>query len=259
MPVVAENAEAIPCQLGTLGGGNHFIELQKDQEECIWIMLHSGSRNIGLKIASAYHKLAQEYVRSQNSPFPKDYAYLPLSLPEAQQYLHEMHWAMEFAQQNRQHMLDRVFRVLRDLLRMDVEKTFEGRTHHNYAALETHFGERVWVHRKGAVRALEGEWVTIPGSMGTASYIGRGKGFPDAFRSCSHGAGRRQGRREALRELSEHDLKRQLHDVVIATPKLSRVVDEAPSVYKNIEEVMQQQTHLVETAYRLEPIAVVKG
>ncbi|MBI1390489.1 MAG: RtcB family protein [bacterium] len=259
MPIAAEHADEVPYQLGTLGGGNHFIEFQSDQDGRLWVMLHSGSRNIGYTIANHYHKLAKEYCQSHGSSFPGDYAYLPLDLPEAQRYLDEMQWAMDFAMQNRLHMLERVFEIMEAVFSRPVRKTMEVRTHHNYAAWETHFGERVLVHRKGAVRALDGETVTIPGSMGTCSYIGRGKGFADSFTSCSHGAGRCMGRLQAKREISRDDFHRQIGNVIVATPKMNNIIDEAPAAYKDIEDVMQKQQHLVEPLYRLEPIAVVKG
>ncbi len=259
MPVVMEHEDEIAYQLGTLGGGNHFIELQHDEENRLWVMLHSGSRNVGLQIATYYHNLAKDYCAAHKSPLPKDYAYLPLDLPEARQYLEEMQWAMDFAMQNRLHMLERVFEILRDVFSRPVEKTLEVRTHHNYAAWETHFGERVLVHRKGAVRALEGERVTIPGSMGTLSYIGRGKGYADSFTSCSHGAGRIMSRKQALREISEADFKRQVKDIIVVTPKLNRIFDEAPAAYKNIEDVMKLQEAMVVPEFRLRPLAVVKG
>ncbi len=259
MPVVMELANEIPYQLGTLGGGNHFIEFQKDQEDMLWIMLHSGSRNIGLKIANHYHKIAKEYTSSKDLGLTKDYAFLTLDLPEAEQYLNEMQWALDFAMQNRQHMQRNIFNIVEEVLRTPVEKTFEVKTHHNYAAWETHFGKRVLVHRKGAVRAFEGEYVTIPGSMGTFSYIGIGKGFPDSFSSCSHGAGRMKGRKQAKKEISEHEFKKQIKNVVVATPKIHQIIDEAPAAYKNIEDVMRHQQHMVEVAYKLEPIGVVKG
>ena len=156
MPVVAERIDEVPFQLGTLGGGNHFIEFQKDEEGWLWLMLHSGSRNIGYTIANHYHKLAQQYCASQGSSLPKDYAMLPLELPEAHQYLNEMQWAMDFAMQNRLHMLDAAFDLMEAVFSRPIDCTLEVRTHHNYAAWETHFGENVLVHRKGAVRALEG-------------------------------------------------------------------------------------------------------
>lgn len=259
MPVVMEHEDEIAYQLGTLGGGNHFIELQRDEENRLWVMLHSGSRNIGLQIATHYHNVAKDYCAAQKSPLPKDYAYLPLELPEAQQYLEEMQWAMDFAMQNRLRMLERVFETLREVFSRPVEKTLEVRTHHNYAAWETHFGERVLVHRKGAVRALAGELVTIPGSMGTLSYIGRGKGYADSFASCSHGAGRIMSRKQALREISEKEFKRQVKDIIVVTPKLNRILDEAPAAYKNIEDVMKLQEPMVVPEFRLSPLAVVKG
>lgn len=259
MPVVAERADEIPYQLGTLGGGNHFIEFQKDDEGMLWVMLHSGSRNIGYTIANHYHKLAKEYCDSENSSLPKDYAFLPLELPEAQEYLDQMQWAMDFAMQNRLHMLEAVFDCMESVFARPVETTFEVLTHHNYASLEEHFGQHVWVHRKGAVRANEGEYVTIPGSMGTCSYIGRGKGFDESFRSCSHGAGRCKSRTQARKDISVDEFKRQMKDVLLVSTSPKGVIDEAPAAYKDIEDVMKKQEHMVEPVFRLEPLAVVKG
>lgn len=259
MPVVAERSDEARYQLGTLGGGNHFIELQADEEGFLWVMLHSGSRNVGLQIANHYHNLAKQYCSSQGLGLPRDYAFLPLHLPEADQYLAEMQWAMDFAMQNRLHMLEDIFDVMRKVFGIAVRETLQVRTHHNYAAWETHFGERVLVHRKGAVRAVEGELVTIPGSMGTSSYIGRGKGYPASFQSCSHGAGRRMGRIQAKKQFSQEDFLKQIGDVIVVTPRLSAVLDESPAAYKNIEEVMRQQDEMVEIAFRLRPLAVVKG
>ncbi len=259
MPVVAERLDEIPLQLGTLGGGNHFIEFQKDEDDCLWVMLHSGSRNIGYTIANHYHKLAKDYCDSQGSSLHKDYALLPIELPEAQEYLNQMQWAMDFAMQNRLHMLDAVFDMMEAVFSRPIECTLEVRTHHNYASWETHYGEDVLVHRKGAVRAEEGELVTIPGSMGTCSYIGRGKGYQDSFRSCSHGAGRCKSRTQARKEISEDNFAEQVKNVFICAPSVKRIIDEAPAAYKDIEDVMKKQQHLVEPAFRLTPIAVVKG
>lgn len=257
--VARQHQEEIPFQLGTLGGGNHFIELQHDQDGILWVMIHSGSRNVGLKIASFYHKVAQEYCESTHQLTHKDYAYLPLEVPEAQDYVHEMEWAIGFAEQNRIHMMNHVLSVIRQVSGDDIVPELEVHTRHNYAALEEHFGEQVWVHRKGAVRARSGELVTIPGSMGTCSFIGRGKGYAESFESCSHGAGRRKGRMQARKEIDAAELKRQVRNVVIATPSLNKIVDEAPAVYKNIEDVMDKQKCMVDIVYRLLPMAVVKG
>jgi tRNA-splicing ligase RtcB (3'-phosphate/5'-hydroxy nucleic acid ligase) len=257
MPVLAEHGDDAPYQLGTLGGGNHFIEFQKDEHGMLWIMLHSGSRNIGLKIANTYHAIAKSYCSSLG--FPRDYAFLTLDLPEASQYLTEMQWAMDFALENRQCMMEAVFSILDEIHGKPVRKTFEVQTHHNYAAWETHYGKRVLVHRKGAVRAAKGDYVIIPGSMGTASYIGIGKGWEESFQSCSHGAGRCKGRKQAQKDISIKDFEKQTKDIIIATPNLHRIIDEAPAAYKNIDTVMDQQKEMVEIAYRLEPLAVVKG
>lgn len=259
MPVVAEHADEARYQMGTLGGGNHFIELQTDDDGLLWVMLHSGSRNVGLQIANHYHAIAKQYCADRGLGMPKDYAFLPLDLPEAEQYLDEMQWAMDFAMQNRLHMMNAIFDTLRDVFGKTVKETLRVCTHHNYAAWENHFGERLLVHRKGAVRAAEGELVTIPGSMGTASYIGRGRGFADSFESCSHGAGRIMGRNQAKKQFSESDFQKQIGDVIVATPKLNAIIDEAPAAYKNIDDVMRQQSEMVEIAFRLRPLAVVKG
>lgn len=259
MPVVAEHMEEARYQMGTLGGGNHFIELQTDDDGTLWIMLHSGSRNVGLQIANHYHNLAKQYCGDLGLGLPRDYAFLPLDLPEAEQYLGEMQWAMDFAMQNRLHMLENIFDVLRDALGKAVKETLRVCTHHNYASWEEHYGERLLVHRKGAVRAAEGVLVTIPGSMGTASYIGRGRGFRDTFESCSHGAGRVMGRSQAKKQFSERDFQKQIGEVIVATPNLNAIIDEAPAAYKNIEDVMRQQEEMVEIAFRLRPLAVVKG
>lgn len=259
MPVVAEQRDSIPFQLGTLGGGNHFIELQRDEEGWLWVMIHSGSRNIGLKIANYYHKAAKNYCEDKLGGLSNDYAYLTLDLPEAHAYLEQMNWAIEFAAQNRSHIMRQVIGLMKRLLTNDVQTSLEVHTRHNYASWETHFGERVLVHRKGAVRARANELVTIPGSMGTCSYIGRGKGYADSFESCSHGAGRKMGRMQAKRQISSDDFAKQVRDVIVKSPNLSGIIDEAPAAYKDIEDVMSQQRHMVEVAYRLEPIAVVKG
>ncbi|MBN2327739.1 MAG: RtcB family protein [Candidatus Omnitrophica bacterium] len=259
LPIAAERADEARYQLGTLGGGNHFIEFQTDDDGWLWVMLHSGSRNIGLQIANHYHNIAKHYCADQGLGLPRDYAFLPLELPEAGRYLAEMQWAMDFAMENRLRMLDDVFDVMRDVFGKPVKETLQVRTHHNYAAWEEHFGEMVLVHRKGAVRAAEGQLVTIPGSMGTASYIGCGKGFLDSYQSCSHGAGRLLGRKQAKKSISAADFQKQLKDVIVVTPKMNSIIDEAPAAYKNIEDVMRLQRDMVDVAFRLRPLVVVKG
>lgn len=258
-PVASENLNNAKKQIGTLGGGNHFIEVQVDQEGQVWMMLHSGSRNIGLKIANFYHKLAQEYVKTNNIPVGKEYAFLPVDHEDGQRYLREMDFSIRFAFENREKMRAVMLDILREVVGKDFSVLEEVRTAHNYASWEEHFGENVLIHRKGAVRARKDELVTIPGSMGTASYIGRGKGSADSFESCSHGAGRAKGRRQALREISREEFQRQMGDVVLGCAKMKDAIQEAPSAYKDIDEVMVQQADLVEVVYRLIPLAVLKG
>ncbi|MFH1741854.1 MAG: RtcB family protein [bacterium] len=258
-PIAAEHYNDVKKQIGTLGGGNHFIEIQVDQEGQVWMMLHSGSRNIGLKIANEYHKRAQEYVKSKKIPVGKDYAFLPVDHEDGARYLREMDFCVRFAFENREKMRAAMLTILHDVLGKDFSILEEVRTAHNYASWEEHFGETVLIHRKGAVRAGEGELVTIPGSMGTASYIGRGKGNANSFESCSHGAGRAKGRRQALKEISKEEFERQMGDVVLGCAKIRDAIQEAPSAYKDIDEVMMQQAELVEVVYRLTPLAVLKG
>jgi len=259
MPVVAEHLNDAKKQLGTLGGGNHFIEIQIDEEGHIWLMIHSGSRNIGLKVADFYHKCAKDYVKANNIPIGKEYAYLPADHPDGIRYFREMDFCVRFAFENRDKMRTAMLDVLRDAVGDDFAVLEEVRTAHNYASWEEHFGEKVLVHRKGAVRAREGELVTIPGSMGTASYIGRGKGNPDSFESCSHGAGRAKGRRQALKEIPREQFEKEMGSVVLGCAKIKDAIQEAPSAYKNIDEVMLFQADLVEVVHRLTPLAVLKG
>jgi tRNA-splicing ligase RtcB len=259
MPVASENLSDAKKQLGTLGGGNHFIEIQADQEGQIWMMLHSGSRNIGLKVANSYHKLAQEYVKANKIPVGKEYAFLPVDHEDGERYLREMDFCVRFAFENREKMREVMLNILREIVGKDFSVLQEVRTAHNYASWEEHYRQTVLIHRKGAVRAGKGELVTIPGSMGTASYIGRGKGSPDSFQSCAHGAGRAKGRHQALKEISREEFERQMGDVVLGCPKIKDAIQEAPSAYKDIDEVMVQQADLVDVVYRLTPLAVLKG
>ncbi|HEY9072240.1 MAG TPA: RtcB family protein, partial [Candidatus Ozemobacteraceae bacterium] len=188
--------------LGTLGGGNHFIELQADTEGIVWMMLHSGSRNLGYRVANFYHRLARELNEKWRMAVPSpDLAFLPLEELEGEAYVRDMNFALAYARENRRQMME-VFREVLSAHLPGIRFTEEINIHHNYAAVENHFGRNVWVHRKGATSARSGELGIIPGSMGTFSYIVRGLGNPDSFTSCSHGAGRRMGRKEADRRLS---------------------------------------------------------
>lgn len=238
-------------QAGTLGGGNHFIEVQSDGEH-LWLMLHSGSRALGKKTCDRFHAVALAY--SQHLVPDKDLAFLPMPSIEAEEYLYGMRWCMAFAEQNRARMLAASLEAMQEVLG-GFEVTEQIETHHNFAAYEEHYGEGYWVHRKGAVKA-EG-LVTIPGSMGTASYIGRGLNPTESFNTCSHGAGRVLGRRQANRQITHEEAVASMSHVVFGVRQGD--YDETPMAYKDIEQVMRDQADLVEPVHRLTPLAVVKG
>lgn len=253
--------QAARKQLGTLGGGNHFIEIQKGDDGHIWVMVHSGSRNIGLKVAQYYNQLAARLNERWFSSVPAKWelAFLPLSSPEGHDYLKEMQYCVEFALANRTLMMERIKEAILEVL---PEVTFEPPVNiaHNYAAVENHFGKNVVVHRKGATRARSGEIGIIPGSQGSRSFIVVGKGNPESFESCSHGAGRVLGRKQAQRTLDLELEKRRLDDLgVIHGMRSSRDLDEAAGAYKDIETVMANQPDLVDVAVTLTPLAVIKG
>ncbi len=260
-PVVASQYENARHQLGTLGGGNHFIELQKGSDDFIWVMIHSGSRNLGKQVADIYNRKAKDMNRRWHSLVPAsfDLAFLPLSSDEAVNYIDEMNYCVRFALANRRMMMDRVKDAL---VAVFGEVNFGEMINvaHNYAAMEHHFGKDVMVHRKGATRAGAGETGIIPGSMGTKSYIVKGRGNADSFESCSHGAGRVMGRREAQRRLSIDEQVELLNSRgIIHGMRHQRDLDEAPGAYKDIDMVMANQTDLVEVVTELTPLAVIKG
>jgi tRNA-splicing ligase RtcB len=249
-------------QVGTLGGDNHFIELQEDEGGRLCIMVHSGSRNFGYKVARFFNNRAKEMNEKWPFPVPKEYdlTYLPLGTREADQYISWMTLALEFARENRQVMVEVVKERLADKL-PGIEFGGEVNAHHNYAAAERHYGKEVWVHRKGAIRAGEGETGIIPGAMGSFSYIVRGKGNPESFCSCSHGAGRSLGRRQARErfpvEKTMIGLKEQ--GVILGKQNKRDVSEECRFAYKGIDFVIGQQLDLIEPVRRLKTIAVIKG
>lgn len=259
--IIEEEYDSARHQIGTLGGGNHFIEIQRDEEGYVWIMLHSGSRNVGYKVARYYNDLAEDLNKKWYSNIPKEWelAFLPLNSEEGTAYLEEMSYCVEFALANRQLMMDRIIEVFKYNYE---DVVYEGMINiaHNYAAMENHFGHNVMVHRKGATRAREGELGIIPGSQGTASYIVEGLGNRESFMSCSHGAGRRMGRRQAKRELNlEEEVKRLDDKGIIHSIRTENELDEAPSAYKDIDKVMEDQKDLVKIVTKLQPLAVIKG
>jgi tRNA-splicing ligase RtcB len=261
-PIVEQEFDQALCQVGTLGGGNHFIEFQKGSDNAIWIMIHSGSRNIGKQVADYYNKLARKMNARWHTSVPSawDLAFLPLESREAQSYLEEMNYCVDFALANRQLMMKRVQQILGEALHGLVQFGELINIAHNYVAMEDHFNRHVAVHRKGATRARKGEIGLIPGSQGTKSFITEGLGNPDSFNSCSHGAGRKLGRRQAQREL---DLKTEIQHMdtkgILHSIRRVKDLDEAAGAYKDIHAVMALQQDLVSIRVELEPMAVVKG
>lgn len=246
-------------QLGTLGGGNHFIELQSDTNSYIWIMLHSGSRHIGYAIAKYYHTQAVILCEKWFSDLPtKDLSFLPLDSSEGNEYLDAMDFALKYALANRRRMLKRIEVIIRNVKNAKLHEPIN--VHHNFAAMENHFGQNVMVHRKGATRAYEGQLGIIPGSQGSHSYIVKGKGNPESFKSCSHGAGRIMSRTKAKSDLDLETEKKKLDDMgVIHSVRNVSDLDEAPGSYKDIETVMANQKDLVDIQVKLKPLAVIKG
>ena len=260
IPIIRQELKAARKQLGTLGGGNHFIEIQESTEQEIWIMVHSGSRNFGLKIANEYHKKALALSSMRPSELPdKDLAILPLETQEASDYLQAMNFALEFAKQNRFEMITTIKSVFVEEF-PDIVFDEIINIHHNYAAWENHFGQNVLIHRKGATSAKKGQIGIIPGSQGTKSYIVQGKGNQESFMSCSHGAGRKMGRKQAIRELDLATEKKLLDDQgIIHGIRNASDLDEASGAYKDISEVMENQKDLVTIMVELTPLAVIKG
>jgi tRNA-splicing ligase RtcB (3'-phosphate/5'-hydroxy nucleic acid ligase) len=265
MPIVDEQYEKALFQLGTLGGGNHFIEIQKGSDGNIWIMIHSGSRNLGKMVADHYNKKAVELNELWHTSIPKawELAFLPADSELAVAYLNEMQFCVDFALANRKLMMEIVIRILEQMNLIPAQEAESYGNNminiaHNYAQLENHMGKNVYVHRKGATRARPGEIGIIPGSMGTSSYIVEGLGNFQSFMSCSHGAGRRMGRKEAIKTLNLAEEQAKMKGI-IGAPRTQDELEEAPGAYKNIEDVMKQQKDLVKINVSLSPLAVIKG
>ena len=262
MPVVRREFESARAQIGTLGGGNHFIELQRDPGGALWVMIHSGSRNIGKQVADHYNQLAVAVDQKRRTPLPRDWqlAYLDADSREGMSYLAEMQYCVDFALANRRMMMDIVCGILTEELAGQIGFDPMVNIAHNYAVRESHFGREVWVHRKGATLAAEGTVGIIPGSQGARSYIVSGLGNAESFASCSHGAGRRLGRKQAQRELDLHEEIRRLDEQgILHSIRGKRDLDEAAGAYKDIGEVMASQADLVRITQELSPLAVVKG
>ncbi len=246
--------------MGTLGTGNHFIEICLDEADMVWFMLHSGSRGVGNRMGSYFIELARKDMQKFLSNLPdKDLAYFSEGTEHFDDYVEAVEWAQDFARSNRDLMMDQIVNAVRNSgeVRPLVAQLKAINCHHNYVARERHYNQNILVTRKGAVRAREGDMGIIPGSMGARSYIVRGKGNPESFMSCSHGAGRAMSRTEAKRRFTVEDHKRMTEGVECR--KDAEVIDETPAAYKPIESVMAAQQDLVEIVHTLHQVVCVKG
>lgn len=245
-------------QMGTLGGGNHFIEVCLDETGRVWVMLHSGSRGIGNAIGTYFIELAKKDLEKNGIQVPdRDLAYFPEGAQHFEDYVEAVGWAQDYARANRVEMMDLVLDALRRHLPAFEVTGDAVNCHHNYVERERHYGEEVWLTRKGAIRARKGELGIIPGSMGARSYIVRGKGSAESFHSCAHGAGRKMSRTAAEKLFSVADLIEQTKHVICRKDK--GVIDEIPGAYKDIDEVMANQSDLVEIVHTLKQVLCVKG
>jgi tRNA-splicing ligase RtcB len=268
---LAKETKATPDQydknwklaLGTLGGGNHFIELAEDRDGIVWLTLHSGSRGVGNKIGSHYIRVAQDLCKKMRVELPdRDLAYLPEEHPAFNAYMRDLNWAQQFALHNRNEMMDRVLIEVSYAVygedghqaEIEVQRI---NSHHNFTQQERHFGEEVWVTRKGAIEARTHNWAMIPGSMGTRSYIVVGKEHPMSFHSAPHGAGRRYSRTKARALFKMQDLSTAMAGIEYRHSK--ELLDEIPAAYKDIDQVMENANELVEVKYILKQFINVKG
>lgn len=245
-------------QLGTLGSGNHFIEVTVDELDRVWLFLHSGSRGVGNKIAQQHIRVARDLCEKRWIELPdRDLAYLTEDTDEFWAYIGQMRWAQSYALLNREEMMDRVVRQFAEWVQSDVERQEEINCHHNYTEQETHFGKQVWLSRKGAINAELGRPGLIPGSMGTASYVVSGKGNPVSLNSAPHGAGREYSRTRARKTFTREQLREAM--VGIEYRDTDAFIDEIPAAYKDIDRVMADAADLVEVRHTLRQIVNVKG
>jgi tRNA-splicing ligase RtcB len=257
-PKIQDRKRKSMVQLGTLGGGNHFIEVCLDTEDNVWLMLHSGSRNIGKELAERHIATAKTLHKLNELPSP-DLAYFIQGTDEFKAYWHDLDWAQQYAMKNREIMMKRLLKSFNRMFNQqkDFRPEITVNCHHNYVSVEEHFGDKVYVTRKGAINAEDGRYGIIPGSMGAKSFIIKGLGNPQSFNSCSHGAGRKMSRTKAKSKYTIDDLKKQTAGVECRKDK--GVVDEIPGAYKDIEEVMRAQNDLVEIVAELKQVICVKG
>ena len=245
-------------QLGSLGSGNHFIEISVDETDAVWMFLHSGSRGVGNRIAGHHIGVAQRLAQQRGTALPdRDLAFLEEGTAEFDRYIVELRWAQRFALLNREEMMDRVAAALARFLRTEIDELERINCHHNFSEAETHFGERVWVSRKGAIVADEGRPGLIPGSMGTASYVVEGLGNPLSLDSAPHGAGRRLSRNAARRAFSRAELRAAMTGIEYRDT--DAFIDEIPQAYKPIDQVMADASDLVRVRHTLRQLVNVKG
>lgn len=260
--ICKEEFQSAQHQIGTLGGGNHFIEIQKGSDGNIWFMIHSGSRNLGYKVANYYNKIAIELCKKwkQNEIVKNQLAVLPIGTKEANDYINEMNLCLAFSNANRELMSNFIKEIFYKVLGNDVQFDETINIQHNYAILENHYGKNVWVHRKGATLARKNTIGIIPGSQGTSSYIVKGLGNETSMCSCSHGYGRTMSRKKAKETLDLQEEQRKLDEKgILHAIRGKNDLEEASSAYKDIEEVMKNQSDLVKIIIKLQPLAVVKG
>jgi tRNA-splicing ligase RtcB len=254
----ARYADRWELQLGTLGSGNHFIEVSLDELDRVWLFLHSGSRGVGNRLAQAHIEVARTWCRQRSADLTdRDLAYLEEGTPEFEAYVREMRWAQRYALLNREEMMDRVAHEFSAWVGAAVERLEEINCHHNYTEQEEHFGEVVWLSRKGAIDASRGRPGLIPGSMGTASYVVVGKGNPLALDSAPHGAGREYSRTRARETFTREQLRESMRGIEYRDS--DAFIDEIPAAYKDIDRVMADAADLVEVRHTLRQILNVKG
>jgi RNA-splicing ligase RtcB len=259
-PPTLDNADRAAAQLGTLGSGNHFIELAADEEGRVWILLHSGSRGGGNKLATMHTKIARKLHEGLGTRLEDpELAWLQEGTPEFDTYIRDLRWSQAFARENRRLMLDSTHRALESVLGREVATADEVNCHHNFTERERHAGREVWVTRKGAIRARVGDRGLIPGAMGQRSYVVRGLGNAPAYESCAHGAGRRMSRRQARKQLSIESFSEAMGVATWQHASANALLDEHPSAYKPIDVVMRDQADLVEIEHELHGIANYKG
>jgi RNA-splicing ligase RtcB len=255
----ARQLSTIAAQFGSLGSGNHFVEVCLDERDRVWIVLHSGSRGIGNQLATAHIKTARLVAQEEGQVLEdRDLAWLSEGRPEFDAYVADMLWAQRYAWGNREQMMDAALGALRTAVPHALE-TERINCHHNYAVKETHRGEEVWITRKGAIRAGLSDMGVIPGSMGASSFVVRGKGNEASYQSSSHGAGRRLGRKEAVRQLTTESLRSAMAGRAWDDTMAEQLVDEHPDAYKPIAQVMADQTDLVEIVHELHQVVNLKG